>query len=433
MRSLHECVAWLSGEGFHDRDTRLSASDRQPATPRVGGSLHNLLFAFLSRDWAGLVMAAVVGALGVVLAGIGAGAAWLIWFGAALVILALVMAAGAIWHLVYLARVRRRFPPPGRMIDVGGYRLHFFAEGEPSDLPPVVWIPGGHGGAYGFHNLHRRLRSLTRSILIDRPGAMWSDVGPFPCRTATEANALTTALERSGEKGPFVFVGHSLGGLLAANIAKRRPDLTAAVVLLDATHQDMILFGPRSFVAHLARVNRWQRRQLLFGACRKLFGLHDARTRQPKDDAALDEVSRKLRQDLGSEVLAAGVIEVRAGAALANASIYEELYPRTLLRIAEETVVYDRDLGDLPVYVVAPKDEGLEETLGSSDTEQVKLCLFSIAVRDRYLAASSRSHRIYSSKGTGHNFPYQEPDFVADIVRDAVHDRVVLQPDPASR
>ena len=79
---------------------------------------------------------------------------------------------------------------------------------------------------------------------------------------------MINALDKAGEKGPFVFVGYSFGGLLAANIARRRPDLTAKLVLLDPTPLETIVFGPR--LGALAAM----RRTAMWSGLLRLFGLH---------------------------------------------------------------------------------------------------------------------------------------------------------------
>ena len=106
-----------------------------------------------------------------------------------------------------------------------------------------------------------QLRKEARSILIDRPGTGWSDPGPFPRTTDHEAGEVLAALEAAGEEGPFVLAGHSFGGLLFAAVARRSPRSVAALLLLDATPPDTIVYGPP--IPGLARM-RW--RPVLLGS-----------------------------------------------------------------------------------------------------------------------------------------------------------------------
>ena len=206
--------------------------------------LRDAAFSVLSRDWAGLVIAALAAALcwAIAQALPDAARSALTVFGLAL---GSVLALASLRHLLTLTRARRAQPAPGKMINLGGYRVHLLAEGESRPgRPPVLWFAGGHASGYAIHHLHLALRSETRSILIDRPGTGWSDTGPFPRTTAREAEEMIAAIEKCGEHGPFVWAGHSFGGLLVANVARRRPDLVHTVVLLDPTPLETIVFGP---------------------------------------------------------------------------------------------------------------------------------------------------------------------------------------------
>ena len=195
----------------------------------------NALLALLSRDAAGLFIAALVSLLACGIAQLVPAA--IRWPLATLgLVLGGLLGLASIKHLWALSRARRATPPPGRLVDLGGYRMHVLAEGQARDgRPAVVWFAGGHASGYAMHHLHRAFRGETRSILVDRPGTGWSDTGPFPRSTAREADEVVRALQLAGEQGPFIWAGHSFGGLLAANIARRRPDLMHLLVLLDPT------------------------------------------------------------------------------------------------------------------------------------------------------------------------------------------------------
>jgi pimeloyl-ACP methyl ester carboxylesterase len=377
------------------------------------------LLAWLGHDASGLAIALAVGVSGAVLAGWLRGPAGFAVH-AVTVLLALLLAAASLRHLQQLARARRAHPPPGRLIDLGGYRVHLLAEGQRRDgRPPVVWFAGGHASGYAIHHLHRAFRDETRSILIDRPGTGWSDTGPFPRTTAREADEMVLALERAGETGPFVWAGHSFGGLLAANIARRRPDLVHTLVLLDPTPLETIVFGPRLSALGDMRRTAW------LGGLACLFGIdllarHEARMRRTPVYAKAMDATRTM---LGPEVIAARAVERNAGNFFAQASIYRELSPEGVAAVAWDTVVYDRDLGDLPVWLVGPKDDNdadiaaLPEAQGGSADHTRRMARFFAATRERYLATSSRSRRVVAPKGSGHNFVYEFPAWTIGVLR----------------
>jgi pimeloyl-ACP methyl ester carboxylesterase len=389
------------------------------------GIWRDLFFSGASRDAAGLFMGLAVASPGV--AGLLGWAGTLGPWGRTVALLAALvgaaMAAASVRHLLTLRRVRLAHPPPGRLVDLGGYRVHLLAEGHVREgRPAVVWFAGGHASGLAVRHLHRALRDETRSILIDRPGTGWSDTGPFPRTTAREAQEMVLALERAGEKGPFVWAGHSFGGLLAANIARRRPDLVHTLVLLDPTPLETIVLGPRLGALRDMRRTAWQ------GGLAQLFGVDlraraEARLRQePAHARVLDAV----RAVLGPEVEAARGVEARAGRYFAEASIFQELTPEGVAACAWETVVYDRDLLDLPVWLVAPKDDqdadiaALPEAQAGTDADTRRMLRFFAATRERYLATSTRSRRVEAPAGSGHNFVYEEPEFTIGVMREVI-------------
>lgn len=384
--------------------------------------LRDALLTLLSNDAAGLLIAASV-----------TGLFWVVsWvlpnnfsnlftiFGSAL---GLLLAFASIRHIRVLSKFRRSVPPPGQMVDIGGYQVHVLAEGLTRDgRPPVVWFAGGHANGYAMHHLHREFLGETRSILIDRPGTGWSDAGPFPRTTAREAEEVVIALERAGEKGPFVFAGHSFGGLLVANIARRRPDLVDTLVLLDPTPLETIVFGPR--LGALAEM----RRTAWLGGFMQLFGLNMALRAEEKARKipAYAKAMDAARHVLGPEVAAIRALEFNAASYFTQASIYSELSPEGVAAVAWDTVVYDRDLGDLPVWLVGPRDDNdsdialLPEAQQGGDANARRMFRFFAATRERYLATSTRSRRVVAPAGSGHNFIYEEAEWTMGVMRELI-------------
>jgi pimeloyl-ACP methyl ester carboxylesterase len=285
------------------------------------------------------------------------------------------------------------------MVDVGGYELHVLAEG-PKDGPAIVWFGGGHSAGYSMYHLHEAIKEEARSILIDRPGTGWSDAGPFPRTTAREADEAMKALKSAGEKPPFVLAGHSFGGLLAINMARRYPERVVALALLDPTPLDVIFYGlDREGLGKLWKMSFWT-------GIKYLFGLYKTPSVDPKVPQA-----------------ALRVLQTRSRNSFVGASIYEELTAEGLIDRAFDTLVFDGELADMPLYLIAPQGDGetqayTETVAGGPGPRAKRFEAFLNATRERYLAASSNSTRIIAPEGTGHNFPYQVPEFVIKTMHD---------------
>ena len=326
----------------------------------------------------------------------------------------LLAAAGA--SLVELG-LARRHPPPGVRVDVGGYRMHIIAEGDARGGPTVIWIPGGHGQGLALYHLHAAIRDETRSILFDRPGTGWSDPGPFPRRTAFEAEELAELLEGAGEAGPFVLAGHSYGGLLAANFARRHPHQTAALVLLDASPPDAFIYAPAYGAAALEELVKDAERQGLAKVFGKWTHPEDALAETDTEIGEIVRSQRRLLADVGDAVEAN---RRRAASSFAEASIFREFAADVVSATAPDLMVYDGELADMPVLVVIPDESaaGIIEPLGMDDVSATRAINFFERVRVRYLEVSSDARLIHTPPGTGHNYPYQTPGFVVGVVRD---------------
>jgi pimeloyl-ACP methyl ester carboxylesterase len=128
-----------------------------------------------------------------------------------------------------------RYVPPGRLIDIGGHRLHLNASGAG---PTVVFEAALGGSSLSWTPVHPGVARFARTCLYDRAGFGWSDAGPMPRTAGRVADELKVLLERSGEPPPYVLVGHSFGGLVTSIFAARYPELTRGLVLVDTAHAE---------------------------------------------------------------------------------------------------------------------------------------------------------------------------------------------------
>lgn len=122
-------------------------------------------------------------------------------------------------------------PFEDRTVDLGSHRLAMRVIGCGS---PAVVIDAGLGdGMDELRTLQERLGRATRVIAYNRAGYGLSEPGPLPRDAGREAGELKALLDRAGEKGPFVLVGHSLGALNMMIFASLYPDEVAGMALLD--------------------------------------------------------------------------------------------------------------------------------------------------------------------------------------------------------
>lgn len=130
-------------------------------------------------------------------------------------------------------------PPPGRLVDVGGHRLHIWCTG--SGTPSVILETGLGGTSAGWGLVQPDVAQFTQVCSYDRAGMGYSDPGPSPRTTRRIARELAQLLDRGGISGPLILVGASIGGLTVRVFASEHSEHATRVeglVLVDASHED---------------------------------------------------------------------------------------------------------------------------------------------------------------------------------------------------
>ena len=151
------------------------------------------------------------------------------------------------------------FKPAGTYVDIGGRKLRLVCAGPAASDRPTVWMEAGAFGlAADFAAIQEKLSAKgIRSCAYDRAGMGWSDAGPQP----RDSNAIVGDLEKliaaSGERGPFILMGHSMAGLHTRLFAARNPQLVAGLVLIEATTPEQIDSpGVQKFLGAFTTVSR---------------------------------------------------------------------------------------------------------------------------------------------------------------------------------
>ncbi|MGE5567020.1 MAG: alpha/beta fold hydrolase [Parcubacteria group bacterium] len=126
-------------------------------------------------------------------------------------------------------------PLRGRMVDIGGRRLHIVCKGAEHAGPTVLCEAGAFGFSADWAEVQDQLATHhIRSCAYDRAGLGRSDPGPRPRDGLAIVSDLEALLRAAREPGPFILVGHSMAGLHVRLFAARNPDKVKGVVLVDA-------------------------------------------------------------------------------------------------------------------------------------------------------------------------------------------------------
>jgi pimeloyl-ACP methyl ester carboxylesterase len=126
------------------------------------------------------------------------------------------------------------FPPPGRLVDVGGWRLHLYCTGEAKPSQPTVILEAELGDfSLEWSLVQPKLATFARVCSYDRAGTGWSELGPHPRLMHQIVHELHVLLEKAGIRPPFVLIGHSYGGWLVRLYASKHLAEVAGMVLIE--------------------------------------------------------------------------------------------------------------------------------------------------------------------------------------------------------
>lgn len=145
--------------------------------------------------------------------------------------------------------------------------MHFVMRGDSG--PTVLFDAGLPGTHHGWACIQAALAPHARSVAFDRAGYGWSTRGPRPRTASVIAGEVRRLLEVEGIEGPYVLVGHSFGGITMRAFTQQVPSDVAALVLVDATHEDHLQAFPESYRAQERRTAT----QLRLGALLAPMGL----------------------------------------------------------------------------------------------------------------------------------------------------------------
>jgi len=149
----------------------------------------------------------------------------------ALVLITLV--SGILWQHNMSCYEKEEYNPPGQLIKVDSHKMHIYAAGAGS--PTVVFTVGsGTPCAYtDYYYIQKELSKTVRTISYDRPGFGWSEPTTIPRTIGKQVNELHELLCKSGEKPPYILVGHSLSSLEVIHYAQMFPKEVVGIILID--------------------------------------------------------------------------------------------------------------------------------------------------------------------------------------------------------
>jgi len=140
--------------------------------------------------------------------------------------------------------------PPGTRywVDSDQYQIHVYCQGNSTNAKgqkvPTVLFEGGEMpveyGLWQFADAAVKNGSIARYCFVDRPGFAWSDTAPSPLSAGMAIDAMSEALARADENGPWVIAAAGIGSVYARIFSARHGKNIRGLLLVDPLHEDLL-------------------------------------------------------------------------------------------------------------------------------------------------------------------------------------------------
>jgi pimeloyl-ACP methyl ester carboxylesterase len=307
------------------------------------------------------------------------------------------MLAGVVYQFVATKIDEYRYPVPGEMVDVGGYTMHLYCTGE-GGAPTIVMDSGLGGTVLDWQLVQPEVAEFARVCTYDRAGAGWSDEGAQPRTSQQFVDELHALLDNARIEGPYVLVGHSLGGANMQLYARQYPNDVAGMVLVDSA---LVPENPQitQLTAALQPSPVWTKILTTFGVVRLLTMLEPVG--YPFSELPPDSADEALAISSRTPHLYEGADE-----------------SSSLLESISEVHAAPMSLGDKPLIVLTAGPLQLEG-MGLSQ-EQAHQIDEAHSEHQADLARRSQNGKQIIAEESGHYIHLEQPDLVIDAIRQVV-------------
>ena len=303
----------------------------------------------------------------------------------------LLIGAAFLYEWFASSQAKKDFPPPGTLVQVGGYQLHIHKQGNGS--PTILMEAGSGETSLSWRDIPAALAQHATVVTYDRAGYAWSESAPTERTGANIVKELYAALEKENIQGPYIMVGHSLGGMYARLFAQTYTSEVQSLVLIDARPED----DEQNTKALLEQAQFQGNPSASFLSLLKLSGSF-----RIFPGFLLDGLVAKQDRDTFVNVIA-------------TPSYFHAKEDEALHAHSTEDAIRGQNLGSMPVRIIArgrPQDyaqAGISVEMGQ------KLESMWQSGQRNMLNISKDSHLIVATR-SGHMFIHDEPELVVKTI-----------------
>jgi pimeloyl-ACP methyl ester carboxylesterase len=183
-----------------------------------------------------------------------------------LILIAITLICGYIYQRISSNYNAKSYNPVGTLYNVGHNKMHLY-EGGSGDVTVVFASGWGTVNPYvDFYPLYDGISKYAKFVVYDRFGYGYSDITNEKRDIDIIVDEIHELLINSGQKPPYILVGHSLASLEVIRYAQKYENEVSGIVLIDGGNPEMYAqSGPVTFISTI------QRQLLNFGIVRVLY------------------------------------------------------------------------------------------------------------------------------------------------------------------
>jgi pimeloyl-ACP methyl ester carboxylesterase len=324
------------------------------------------------------------------------------WLGrtllALLILIVLLVSASLVARAKAQNDFAKAYPPIGQMVDVGRYSLHIQCLGESQNGEPTIVIDAGSGSVGLMWTLvQSEVARSARVCTYDRAGLGWSETSIEPRAASAIVEELHTLLVNAKVEGPYVLVGHSLGGIFVRLYQNKYPDEVSGLILVDSAdgELDKYMSGTNymqtmhQFIGVSRTLSQTGLIKVYTGATALFSGPHSGYE-------ALPEHVTQMIQAMDVKTTEGGAAEVAA-----------------LPAIWEESRSRKTHLGNLPLTVIV---HGYCDSCSKDELELEKEEKGWLELQKHLASLSTNGRLIQADPETGHNIQIDQPQIIVDAI-----------------
>jgi pimeloyl-ACP methyl ester carboxylesterase len=314
------------------------------------------------------------------------------------VVLSALVGTGVLYQNVSTVLDKSKYPPIGTMVDIGGYKLHMIDRGVSKIGAPTVILDAGISNcSFDWALVQPEIAQFARVISYDRAGYAWSDISPLARTTTNMVDELHMLLQKASIPGPYILVGHSMGGIIMQQYAHTHSKEVAGIVLVESAQEDEVINTPQPYKILTSLMLLGSYTGLLRLMCNYVPQVQDMIKKYPSEIRAL-YCPQKSSTKFIKTVLEEG-----------------RLFKDSCHKLKQR----DEALNYIPLTVITGGKQITRSDVGDRFSQSQVEAMNEVHQKaQQKLVTKSLYGKQLIAENSGHMIPYDQPEIIVEAVRD---------------